>query len=142
LNGGLEFTGAFTAPSGRILDVLLQYTITAIGGTIKMDSLSMAGFGTSGSGFIDIAETAGNQSLHVFANSGGIKAFDSVTFNPGVSSLNITKDISVGGGFGASGASVSLVDNATLFEASVPEPATLSLIGVGLILAAIRKRRV
>jgi|SRR5215471_1391454 len=160
LADGFDFQAPFTAAAGTSLDVLIGYTITTVD-QITLESLSMAGFGVSGGGSVDIAETlcvgaafAGAncptfvRSLNVFDNSGGMQASDSVSFLTQPSTLGILKDIAITGGGGS--ASLSLFDNETVaitpFGApggDTPEPKPRLLILCGLAGIAIRvfKRR-
>jgi hypothetical protein len=154
---GFQIQGAFAAPAGTNLDVAIGYTVTINPGTFLGGVLSMSGFGASTNASVDIAEsvcagaafTSTNvcpspgvfKSLHVYDNSTGFVAMDSASFTNSPTTLGIVKDINVRGGTDGS-AQVSLIDNITLFAAGTPEPASYSLIGMGLIgLAFVSRKR-
>ena len=148
LGDGFDFDAPFTAGAGMNLDVILRYTVRALNGSFfTSDTLAMAGFGVSGTGAIDIAETicvgapftAGGvcptsvAMLNVFDNSGGFQASSSVTFGSSPTVLGATKDIAIAGGNGS--ASTSLVDNQiSQFSAPpVSEPGTWIMMGGGVV---------
>ena len=151
---GLSFQGPFGAGAGKQVDVAISFAITSDSPVIKGDALAIEGFGTSGGGSVQVTESmcvgavpsssgscggsGGTMSLDVFDNSGGIKAFDSVSFSP-VSVLAVSKDVMVQGGAAGtdSSAGVSLVINTvpgvptTRSGGDVPEPSSLLLFGPG-----------
>jgi hypothetical protein len=155
LRDGFDFEGPFTASAGSSLDVILRYTISELALCpscgITGASLAMAGFGSSGGGAVDIADTlclgrvftpdgacAGKLvSLNVFDNAGVVKAGDSLTGNAPFGVVGVVKDITLEGGGGS--ASVSLIDQeASQFSvAPAPEMGTLllALAGGGMMLA-------
>lgn len=155
LVNGLEFDVGFLAPAGLTVDAVIRYNVTISSGTLTGDSLAIAGFGQSGSGALDVAESvcvgglfngsgvcappAFTDSLNVFDNSGGFKQSDSVTFS--ATTVDVVKDISLTGGTSGS-ANLSLVDNVMPLASAVPEPATLTLVGLALagLVWAKRKR--
>lgn len=160
LSDGFAFDAGFFVPSGETLDVTLAYTVTISAGTLVGDSLAIGGFGQSGNGSLDVAESlcvgaafnssgvcvppATTASLNVFDNSSGFQQSASDTFS--ATTVGVIKDIAVSGGTGSSSAQLSLVDNVTPFAAPppppVPEPSVLSLIGVGLVgIGCFKKRR-
>lgn len=125
-------------------DLVLKYTVTATAGV--MDALDASFTGSvqpDGGAFVAIDETARDPNGNVAGSTHLDNTHNSDTFpiNPPQSQLNVTKDISFGvanGGF----ATVSEVEQS--FHQVIPEPSTLSLITVGLLLGAvpILRRRV
>lgn len=159
LTDGFQFNAGFFVPSGETLDVTISYDVSIpTPGMLTGDSLAIGGFGQTGNGALDVAESlcigaifnssgvcvppAVSASLNVFDNSMGFKQADSDLFS--TSLLGVVKDIALTGGSGGSSAQVSLIDNATPFAvAPVPEPSSLALIGtlmLGLSFA-LRKNR-
>jgi hypothetical protein len=164
-NTGFSFLGPFGAGAGMQLDALITFVISS-GATpaITGEALSMQGFGTSGTGSVQVAESlcvggipASDGScpgtvdtLNVFANPGGVKAFDSVTFAAAADTVAVTKNIIVQGGdlTTASSAGVSLVINTTPNGGGggpgggpVPEPGSLVTLGSGLVITSLLLRR-
>ena len=154
-NPGFQFSaGWFASTSSGILeeDSLIQYSVSVNpGGALINDlSLSIGGLAFNGTGFIGVSETAcvgamlpsctGGQiyTLSVFDGSSGAKLFDSVSF-AGASEIDLSKDITVQAGTNGN-ASLSLVTN-QFSEAPVPEPGTLSMLGLGVIAVAGFARR-
>lgn len=161
---GLSFQGPFGASAGLQLDVAIAFVITSNPPVIDGDTLAIQGFGVSGGGSVQVTESmcvgavpvsnggcggsGGTKSLDVFADSGGIKALDSVTFSP-VSILAVSKDIMVHGGAPgtSSSAGVSLVINTVpgggTTRSVVPEPSSVLLFfaGFGVMLLRRRQRR-
>ena len=154
LADGFDFTAPFTASAGTALDITIEYVVSDPAGILG-DQLSIAGFGASGSGALDLAETvcpgavltcaAPLASLNVFDNATGFQSAAAVTFAAPQSAIGIVKDLSLTGGSGLSSAAVSLIDNATPFAASgpppVPEPGAALLIGLCLLTLAARWRK-
>lgn len=140
LNGGLAFEDGFSASSGQTLDLIIRYTELSLQG-FTSDSLAIEGFGQSGNGSVDIAESVcvgalfngsgicptNVASLNVFDNAGGVKASDSTLLSANI--LDIVKDTSIVGP-----AQVSIIDNVTLTGAAVPEPSAMIPIIIGLTL--------
>jgi hypothetical protein len=156
LVNGFSFQAPFAAPAGTTLDALISYGVSAPDG-IAGEGLAMEGFGITGTGAIDIAETVclgsffpacpTTASLNVFDNASGFLDNDSVSFIPPELMLGIVKDISVLGGSGFSSGNVSLVDNLTFPPGTprgtgggggVPEPASGVFLWIGLLFFAAR----
>jgi hypothetical protein len=79
------------------------------------------------------------KTLEVYANSGGFKAFDEVSF-AGVTEVDVEKDVLIDAGTNGS-ATLSLVTN-QFSEGSTPEPASILLFGSGaLALAGVLRRK-
>uniref|UniRef100_Q01Q89 Ice-binding protein C-terminal domain-containing protein n=1 Tax=Solibacter usitatus (strain Ellin6076) TaxID=234267 RepID=Q01Q89_SOLUE len=158
---GLSFQGPFGAGAGLQLDASIAFVITSNPAIIAGDALAIQGFGVSGSGSVQVAESmcigaipsgsgfcgGTTSSLDVFDNSGGIKSFDSVSFSP-VSTLAVSKDIMVLGGAAGttSSAGVSLVINTTppaivpRIGGDAPEPSSVLLFGAGAGVILLRRR--
>jgi hypothetical protein len=164
---GLEFSGPFATSMGQTMDVGILFTVTATSPIITGDTLSMAGFGTSGTGNVAVAESlcaggtysanlvcsAGNgnvASLLVFQNSQASVSSDSVTFAQPTDSVGAVKNIILQNGAGlASGAAVSFVVNTFGTNGGggggqggqVPEPASFLTLGSGLLFTGLLLRR-
>jgi len=134
---GIRFTGAFSvgvAPA--MADYTITYTVTAPSGLFFTDAYLRATMGVAqGTGIVDIVETltpnVGNPvTLEVFKTLTTEKISDELFFGPGVTSITVSKDISLVGG--TSGATVSVIDQGFSSSNSVPEPTSIALLGIGL----------
>jgi len=131
---GLTFSGAFTVGAGGIAAYTISYLVTAPKGFFFTDAYLTAVMGVAGgTGTVDITETLTPNigpavSLEVFRTATTQKLTDEVIdFGPGVSSILVTKGISlVGGSAGATASSISQGFS------SLPEPASMSLLGIGM----------
>jgi PEP-CTERM motif len=156
-NPGFQFNAPWHASTlsgvlGR--DSFLEFTVNVNpGGNLITDvSLSMGGFGTTGTGSITIDETvclgatfpacSGGtvRTLEVYANSGGFLSYDEISF-AGVSEVDVEKDILIDAGTNG-GATLSLVTNQFSEGGAVPEPGSILLFGSGaLALAGVLRRK-
>jgi len=155
---GLQFSaGWFASTSSGVLeqDSLLGFGVQVNpgGGLINDLSLSISGYGFSGTGSIAVDETAclgamlptctGGQiiTLRVFDSSSGSQQSDTVNF-AGVSEVDVSKDITVQAGTNGE-AELSAVDNQfSEGGGSTPEPGTLTMLGLGaLTLGGLVRRK-
>ena len=154
-NPGLQFSAGWLASSSTGImeqDSLFQFTVTS--NTPMTDlTLSIGGASFIGTGEVIVAETAclgamlptcsGGQliTLTVFTDSQGTQLVDTANF-AGVNEISVAKDLTVAAGTNG-GATVSvLTDQFSEGTQTVPEPGTLSLLGVaGAGLVAFSRRK-
>jgi hypothetical protein len=133
---GFQFSAGWAAGSGQVVTSAIGFTVTVTsptGGILIED----AGLVQSGTGFIapgvaQVAENLSNQiNLVTLLDASITKLSNDQVFTP-TGSLTVATDISVNGNAGGS-ASISLVDNTfSQTQASIPEPASLTLLAMGL----------
>ena len=118
-------------------DLLLGYTVTAVGGAIDSLDASFTGSAQpSGGSFLAIDETVRDSSGNVLGTMhlDGNQSSAILNINPAQTSLNVTKDIAFGivnGGF------VTVSEISQSFHQVVPESHTSVLFGVGCLLIAL-----
>lgn len=120
INGvGLKFNGT-TDPSGLLTNASVTESVTDLNGVdLSGSPISVIDFGPGNANNVDSA---------------------SLTVDPAVRDLCVTKDISVHsapGNLQGGTATISFVDNTF---SQTPEPASLSLLGIGALLAFRRRR--
>lgn len=154
LNPGLEFNGAWSSFGGSSSDIKISFTITVLpgGNPIEDASLGIAGSVISGNAAVIAGETIwlgcngpcdSSASLHALdlAGEDNDQLFDHTTFDP-VMMVTVEKDIlltGVGDGF-INFATVTIIHQ-NFSEVPVPEPATLTLLGTGLLAIGGKIRR-
>ena len=157
-NPGFQFTAAGWAAStaSGVMDVdsTIEFNVSSVAPMTDI-SLSIAGVGFSGTGSINLDETAclgavlpactggTTVNLSVFCNStecNQSSEFDEVNF-AGVNEISIEKDLLVQAGTNGS-AEVSIIsDQFSEGSSTVPEPGTLGMMGAGVVALAGFARR-
>ncbi len=133
LDPGFQFTAAWSVGPGQALDSLIAFDVQVLpgGNLIKDINATIGGYGFTSDGALSVAEnTNGFGKIFLFDNSGGVRNTETITFDPTTGIIHMVKDIAVNGNGGA--APLSVVTD-QFSEVSVPEPATLLLLGFGLI---------
>jgi len=145
LDPGFMLNSSWVAPAGGWIDVVLAYTVTAPGATIKDASLGVLGVSSNG------AITGDSETLCL----GGELGCDTVTMYPltnqtvgvdwlgeygAVQVVSAYKDIKLED-MGREGASFSIITQRFSQLSEIPEPATLFLMGGGLLVLGLAKRQ-
>ena len=141
----LTWAGNMSLVSGgsATADLLLNYTVTALGGLIDMIDQSYTGSAQpSGGGFLSIDETVRGSTSQIIANSHldandlsdpFAEVGDNLFINPAQTTLHVTKDI----GFGiVNGGFVTISQVSQSFH-QVPEPGTTAMLALGSALVGI-----
>jgi hypothetical protein len=151
-NFGIEFTGNFLDFVGNGgSDALIDFVVTVTDPNKQIVGVNLSGnpdvFG--GSGVMAVTESflpdITNATLNIYdIVVGATKLTDSILFNQGYSSMHVQKDIL---GFSNGGVASMSVLRQTFVQAEgphIPEPATVTLMSLGLIglcMVGLRKRR-
>lgn len=150
-NAGLNFGVVEIVGPGQTADVTIDYIVRSVAGAAITDSALSVDAGASGGGLMSIDETqclggpipcttGDTISLHATQTS----LSDSATF-PGTSEIGVSKDIGVtggpAGGSGQASTSAVIQTYSTGGSSPVPEPASLTLFGIGLLGLAFFVRR-
>lgn len=138
--------GWFASNASGVLtqDSLFQFNASVNQGGAPITDLSLAigGVGFSGTGAVVVDETAclgallptctGGQiiTLRVFDSSGGSQLVDTVSFT-GVDLVSVSKDVEIQAGTNGSASLSVLTDQFSEGSSTVPEPGTLSMLGLG-----------
>jgi len=151
-NFGISLHGAFfDLPGGGVSDALLRFTVevspeaAAQGYRISGANLFAGGIGLGDDSFISIDETfqQNNESLSAFGTtldgSQENQLSDSVFFDELYTSLRVTKDILAIAGDTNVPARITVIDQ-SFSQALIPEPATICLVGLGLLGIVMGKR--
>jgi hypothetical protein len=131
---GITANGGFSAAAGSIVDYAITYTVTAPSGLNITDALLSGSFDThTGTGSASVVESiifANGTSTSLDISTPPGSASSTIRFF-GVNSITVEEDILTNGG--SNGVTVSIVNNgfSTPGFTSVPEPSTLTLLGIG-----------
>jgi hypothetical protein len=138
-NPGFEFNGPFSG----LEDVNVEFTVTALTGTITDVFIDLVNSHVSGTGEVSYTETVcpSNSGCTLYTdNPGTSTTTDEITLSPGATSININKDLELLPGSSGT-ASMSAFSN--YYSTTVPEPREVSiLLGLGFFgIMAFMKRR-
>jgi hypothetical protein len=132
LNPGWLFNAAWAAGPGQTMDSLISYSVRVLDGGPPITDISarMEGYGQIEQGIVVVAETGPVNLLLYDASFGTVSYQEAVLAEPTFGPITVYKDISLNGNDGL--AAVSAVYN-QFSETAVPEPATMLLLGSGMV---------
>jgi PEP-CTERM motif len=143
-NPGLQFSAGWLASNSTGIldqDSLFQFNVNSATPITDL-TLSIGGASFIGTGEVIVAETAclgallptctGGQlvTLTVFDDAAGSQLTDTVSF-AGVNEVSVSKDLTVAAGTNGEATVSVLTDQFSEGTSSVPEPGTLSMLGLG-----------
>ncbi len=146
---GLVFsTGDWTAFAGQTVNTSIRFTVTTTVANyfLKDASLAFSGAATGATGAATITETiltsAGGFGMFVGDVPGsGSDVFQDDVVYPATKSITVLKDIQVKAGAG-SFAKISFVQQQfSQIDTTIPEPASMALVGGALLLVGLLRRR-
>lgn len=135
-NPGFLFTASWAAGSGAFMDSLLQFDVKSLGNPISDISATMIS-GHVFSGIASVTENTTEGNILLFDSSLGVHTSDTITFNPTMDTIHVSKDIGVNGGTEG----LATISGVTNHFSEVPEPATMLLLGSGLLGMGVYARR-
>lgn len=146
-NFGIRFQAGFLdLPGGSPSDALIEYIVTVLDPLMRITDAHLAGNPAllAGTGTLAaVTETflpdAPEAVLSIFDNGDVFKLTDSVIFDEAHVTIHVQKDILLNAN-GDVAATLSFVDQ-TFSQTAIPEPATMSLLGLAAAGMLARRRR-
>jgi hypothetical protein len=147
---GLKFNLSWSAVFNQTINATLSFKVSVLSGYngyIKDVRMILTGAGATGNGVVSATENVQNAGGDVIASlscskqygDGGIYLADHAEFTPVREIWIRSKDISVTCGAGPGSAHIS--EFYQYYSQTIPEPATLVLLGLGMLNLLRRKRK-